>query len=98
MGADQGMVDAVATENVKVVAGGPAGFYSTLPQVHVGHLAALAQIREAALGSFVALMNASTGAMVKTLVQLDPLEALGNAVVGQQGAKVGQSTPPETGK
>ena len=96
MPADQGLVDSVANDNVKVVAGGPSNYLSTLPQVHVGHLAALSQIRETALGSWVALMNAATGSVIKSLTELDAVEAMSNAVIGQQGAKVAQSTPPET--
>lgn len=96
MSADQGLIDSVANDNTKVVAGGPSNYLSTLPQVHVGHLAALSQIRETALGSWVALMNAATGSVIKSLTELDAVEAMSNAVIGQQGAKVAQSTPPET--
>lgn len=98
MAADQGLIDSVANDNAKVVAGGPSNFLSTLPQVHVAHMAALAQIRETALGSWAAIMNAATGSIIKSLTELDAVEAMSNAVVGQQGAKVAQTTPPETTK
>lgn len=36
------------------------------------------------------------GKMAETIVTLDPAEAVGNAIVGQIGAKVAGNTPPVT--
>jgi hypothetical protein len=98
MAADQGIIDSVANENTKVVAGGPAGYFSTLPQIHTAHLAALAQIDRGHMMAMNLLQLAITGSVSKSLTELDAIEAMSNAVIGQQGAKVAQTTPPETGK
>lgn len=50
------------------------------------------------VASFSQIQAAATGAIVKSLTELDAIEAMSNAVIGQQGAKVAQTTPPETGK
>lgn len=48
------------------------------------------------VNSFNNILAAATGMIVRTLMPADVAEALADAVVGQQGAKVAQSTPPET--
>jgi hypothetical protein len=98
MAADQGLIDSVANENVKVGAGAPVHYAASLMQAHAGHMARLNIIAENGLQGFLAVHQAATAAAVRAFTEMDALEAMSNAVIGQQGAKVAQSTPPETGK
>ena len=103
MPADQGLIDSVANENTKVGAGGPAHWAAAGMKAHAdyaaaqaAHLTRLNIIAETALSNALMISQAATGSIVKSLTELDAVEAMGNAVVGQQGAKVAQSTPPVT--
>ena len=105
MAADQGLLDSVANENTKVGAGGPAFWGNAAMKATAdaqvamsAHFARLNMIAETALQNGIAVSQAATGSVIKALTELDAVEAMGNAVVGQQGAKVAQSTPPETAK
>lgn len=98
MAADQGLIDSVANENNKVGAGGPAFWMNGIMQQHAGHLARVQAITEQALSGFTTIHQVIVGKLAQAIIEMDPTEALANAVVGQQGAKVAQSTPPETGK
>lgn len=105
MPADQGLIDTasnlgatVMSDNLKVVAGGPSAYLSSLFQAHAAHLARLNMIAEDSLANGLMVSRAAASAAVKSLTELDAVEAMANAVVGQQGAKVAQSTPPETAK
>jgi hypothetical protein len=98
MPADQGIIDSVSNDNTKVIAGGPAGYFSTLAQAHTAHLSRLNMIAETALQNGISISQAATASAIKSLTELDAVEAMSNAVIGQQGAKVAQSTPPETAK
>jgi hypothetical protein len=98
MAADQGLIDSVANENTKIGAGGPSHWTNGRMQADVAHTRRVDIIAEDALSQNLMLSRAATGAMLKALVELDAVEAMSNAVVGQQGAKIAQSTPPETAK
>lgn len=105
MPADQGLIDSVANENTKVGAGAPAfygavGMKSTadFQAAQAAHLTRLNMIAETALQNGIAVSQAAAAAAIKSLTELDAVEAMSNAVVGQQGAKVAQTTPPETGR
>lgn len=105
MPADQGLIDSVANENTKIGAGAPshwsaAGMKATadIQTTQSAHIARLNMIAETALQNGIAVAQAATGMIIKSLTELDAVEAMSNAVVGQQGAKVAQSTPPETAK
>jgi hypothetical protein len=103
MAADQGLIDSVANENTKVTASAPVHWQIAAQKAtadaqiaQAGHFARLQMIAENALQQGIAISQAATGAIIKGLVELDAVEAMSNAVIGQQGAKVAQSTPPET--
>lgn len=105
MPADQGLVDSVANENTKVGAGAPSHYaasgmrsHAVQQEAQVAHLTRLNMIAETALQNGIAISQAATASAVRALTELDAVEAMSNAVVGQQGAKVAQTTPPETGK
>lgn len=98
MAADQGLIDSVANENTKVVAGGPAGYFSTLGQAHTAHLSRLNIIAENALQNALVVAQGAAAAAVRAFTEMSAIEAMSNAIIGQQGAKVAQSTPPETAK
>ena len=103
MAADQGLIDSVANENTKIGAGAPA-FYGAAAMkstadaqvAQSGHFTRLQIIAEQALSNSIAISQAATAAAIKSLTELDAVEAMSNAVIGQQGAKIAQSTPPET--
>lgn len=105
MAADQGLIDSVANENTKVGAGAPA-WYATagmkattdIQTAQAAHFNRLQLIAEQALQNGISISQAATAAQIKGLTELDAVEAMSNAVVGQQGTKVAQSTPPETAK
>jgi hypothetical protein len=42
------------------------------------------------------IVSAVTGQVIKNLIEVDTLEALGNAIVGQAGVKAAQTVPPIT--
>ena len=107
------ILDAVAVENVKSIAGGSA-FYHNLAMANAVQHQNLAQ--QNAIAEQAALGVARLAA-IKTLVETDPSEAMstqkmmtGNDVAntmqsllaalnsGGQGVKAMQTTPPETGK
>lgn len=103
MAIDQSIIDSVASENMKVGAGAPSHYAASAMQGHSAlqnqvnaHLARLNMIAETALQNGIAISQAATASAVKSLTELDAVEAMSNAVIGQQGAKVAQSTPPET--
>lgn len=109
MPADQGIIDSVANDNAKVIAGASAAYGASLFQSHNAHFSRLNQIAETAIQDGIALgrqlmigslgvYNSIQGAIAKTLIELDVSEALGNVAVGQQAMKGAQSTPPETAK
>ena len=98
------IVESVAIDNVKTVAGGPA-FYSNLAMGNsVSHQQGMN-----------AILTAAVGSVVKGLTEIDPSEAasisrtltghdtaagitalLGALQSGQVGTKIAQSTPPVT--
>jgi len=103
MPSDQGILDSVANENTKVGAGAPAHYAAAAMEGHSAyqtavnaHLTRLNMIAETALANGISISQAATGSIIKSLTELDAVEAMSNAVIGQQGAKVAQSTPPET--
>ena len=98
MAADQGLVDSVANENSKIGAGAPSHYGASLMQAHAAHLSRLNIIAENALQNAIVVAQAATAAATRAFTELDTVEALGNTVLGQQAAKVAQSTPPETAK
>jgi hypothetical protein len=98
------IIESVAVDNVKTVAGGPA-FYSNLA---MGNAISNQQAMNA-------ISQASVGSIIKNLTEVDPAEALainkamtGNDLAqgitallaalqsGQVGTKVAQTTPPVT--
>lgn len=86
MPADQGLIDAVASENIKVGAGGPSFWMNLAMKGAVdseNHAARTTGLLHGALG--------------KKIVELDTAESLAEAIVGQQATKVAQTTPPQTG-
>jgi hypothetical protein len=98
MPVNEQVVDSITMDNAKVVGGGPAGYFSTLAQAHSAHLSRLNMIAETALQNGISISQAATASAIKSLTELDAVEAMSNAVIGQQGAKLAQSTPPETAK
>lgn len=99
------LIASVADENMKVGAGLPSHYAGVAmkatadaAQAQAAHLTRLNMIAETSLQNGIAIGQAATGSVVKALTELDAIEAMGNAVVGQQGAKVAQSTPPETAR
>lgn len=113
MAADQGLIDSVASENIKVGAGGPAYWLNTIMGAHAAHMAALQNAQLQSVQSF----NAAMGRLNQTVVEEDPTDAVskqkiltGNDLGGtlaqlgaviaqlQQVMKGAQSTPPETAK
>ena len=105
MAADQGLIDSIANENVKVGAGAPSHYAAVglkatadAAQAQTAHLIRLNMIAETALANAITISQAATGSVVKSLTELDAVEAMSTAIVGQQGAKVAQSTPPETAR
>lgn len=103
MAISQDLIDSVANENTKVGAGAPAHYAAAAMQAHSAlqaqqtlHLNRLNMIAETALQNGIAISQAATAASIKSLTELDAVEAMSNAVIGQQGAKIAQSTPPET--
>ncbi len=103
MAVDQGIVDSVATANIKTVSEGPAYFTNILYGNAVAHQQAMQQIQLAATGSIVkGLTEMDIGqavAVLKAAGGLDPgvlaslMAALGG---GQVMAKEAQTTPPVT--
>lgn len=104
MATPEGIYDAVAVENVKVGAGGPAFWGNQMMANAIANQQAMQ-----------AIMQASVGQIVKKLTEVDVGEAVsilkattGNEVASaisalqaalasaQQGAKVAQTTPPPT--
>jgi hypothetical protein len=98
------IVESVAIDNVKTVAGGPA-FYSNLA---MGNAVAHQQ-------GMNAILTAAVGSVVKGLTEMDPSEAIATSRAltghdtasgmtallaalqsGQVGTKIAQSTPPVT--
>lgn len=113
MAADQGLVDSVANENVKVGAGGPAFWLNTMMSAHTAHMTALQNAQLQSVQAF----NAAMGRLNQMVVEEDPTDAVskqkilsGNDLVQQlgqlgtliaqlqQSMKGSQTTPPETGK
>ena len=105
MAADQGLIDSIANENNKIGAGAPAHYAASAMQGHSAlqnqvnaHLSRLNMIAETALQNGIAISQAATASAVKSLTELDAVEAMSTAVIGQQGANIAQTTPRETGK
>jgi len=96
MAASVDLIESVANENNKVGAGAPAFFMNTVLQQHASHLARIQTITEQALQGFTTIHSVIIGKLAQAIIEMDPTEALANAVIGQQGTKVAQSTPPET--
>jgi len=90
MALDETVVASVANANFKTIGDQPA--------LDANHARALANLALANAVSHQHAMNqlqlAVTSKAVELVLSLDPTEALGNAVVGQQGSKVAGSTPP----
>ena len=80
------VLDAVANENFKVLGGVPAHTIAMSMQNAVSHQQAMN-----------GLMLAAAGSVIRQLTEVGVEEAAAAAVLAQQGAKVAQSTPPETG-
>lgn len=106
MALQDSVVDSVSNANFKNLAEGASFAVNLSYQDAVAHQRAVNALREAALGSalkgLVELDPAQALSQVKALSGNDLagqlmqlLSALGG---GQQGAKVSQSTPPESGK
>jgi hypothetical protein len=106
------IVDSVAIDNVKSIAGGSA-FYSNLAMANAVHHQALAQANAISEQNAMGVARLSA---VKQLVEVDPAQSValnkimtGNDVAaqmqallaalnsGQQGTKSAQTTPPQTG-
>ncbi len=99
------LIASVADENVKVGAGAPSHYAAVAMkatadagQAMSAHFARLNMIAETALQNGITVSQAATASAVKSLTELDAVEAMSTAIVGQQGAKVAQSTPPETAR
>lgn len=92
MALNETIVEDVGNTNFKVVAGQPA--------LLANHALQLGNLALANAVSFQQQMNAVsmavTAKMAELLATIDPTEALGTAVVGQQAAKVAGNTPPVT--
>ncbi len=79
------IIDAVAGENFKTIAGIPAHTIAMAMQNAVSHQQAMNGI-----------LLAATGSVIRQLTEVGVEEAAAAAVLAQQGAKVAQSTPPVT--
>jgi len=90
------LIDAVADENMKVGAGAPAHYAASAMQGHAAHQNRLNIIAENSLANALLISGAAAAAAARTFTETDPKEAMSDAILGQQGAKVAQSTPPET--
>lgn len=89
MPVNEQVVDSITIDNVKVVAGGTAAAL-------VGHINRLNLLAEAELGNSISFGRAVAGKVIEGIQQMDAVDAMANAVIGQQGTKVAQSTPPQT--
>jgi len=109
MPADQGLIDSVANENTKVGAGAPSFYGASAMRSHTEHTDQVGLIGRNALQNGItiaqnALQNGLllgqviVGALAKAAAELDITQAVANATLAQQGAKVAQSTPPATAK
>lgn len=102
MAADQGVIDAVSTDNIKTVAGQGAWAIAALQNEYVGHSRFMNGMREKlyadvvtgkvsvpeAVGASQLLKADSNSQLLSSLDQLD---------AAQIGQKTANTTPPETG-
>jgi len=89
---NESVVDDVANTNFKAVAGRTALLSNNAAELGNLALANAVSLQQ----QMNAVAMAATGKMVELIASLDPSEALGNAVVGQEASKVAGNTPPVT--
>ena len=92
MALNETVVDDVANSNFKTVAGQPSLTANNAAQLGNLALGNAVSFQQGMNGVFMAI----TAKMAELLATIDPAEALGTSVLGQQAAKVAQSTPPVT--
>lgn len=88
MAADQGLIDSVANDNTKAVAGQPAVLANLSLQNQIAHQNRLNILAEAALATAITRVNELDAEQIASLIT--------GLSTNQQAAKVAQTTPPVT--
>lgn len=102
MPADQGLVDTVASDNIKTVAGQGAWALAALQNQFVKHSTFIDGLREKLMADVVTGKTDVQSAIAASKVMKADAESslltdLSQLAAGQESAKVAQTTPPETG-
>jgi hypothetical protein len=102
MAADQGILDAVCTDNIKTVAGMGAWALAQVQAAYPGHAAFVQSMREKLLADVtnekISIKDAiATGSALNDAATAKFAELVGQGSTSQQEEKAALTTPPETG-